>query len=45
MKKLFDQSENLKKEYCCSIVQIGEITPIENSDFLAKTDMFPRPNQ
>ena len=43
MKKLFDQSENLKKEYCCSIVQIGEITPIENSDFLAKTSVngFP----
>ena len=37
MKTLFSQSENFKSEYSCSIVQIGELTPIEDSDFLVKT--------
>lgn len=31
------KSENYKEEYSCSIVQIGELFPIEGSDFLAKT--------
>lgn len=30
----FSQSDNMKREYCCSVVQIGSVTPIEGSDFL-----------
>lgn len=43
MKRIFEESENIKYEYCCSIVKIGELTPIENSDFLATTNVngFP----
>lgn len=35
--KHFGQSENMKAEYCCQVVRIGELIPIEGSDFLAKT--------
>ncbi len=31
------QSLNYKEEYSCSIIQIGELFPVENSDFLVKT--------
>lgn len=37
MKDLFSQSKEMKKEYCCSVVQLGEIQPIEGSDFLGLT--------
>lgn len=37
MKNLFSKTENFKSEYCCSVVKVGTLTPIENSDFLAKT--------
>lgn len=37
MKKVFTLSENAREEYCCSICRVGEVTPIENSDFLAQT--------
>lgn len=30
-------SENIKSEYCCNIIRIGELHPIEGSDFLAQT--------
>lgn len=33
-------SENGKSEYCCSVVRISELQPIEGSDFLAKTNVF-----
>ena len=33
-------SENGKSEYCCSVVKISELTPIEGSDFLAKTNVL-----
>lgn len=28
------KSETMSTEYCCTIVQIGEVKPIEGSDFL-----------
>ena len=34
---VFTKSENFKSEYSCAIVRVGELTPIEGSDFLAKT--------
>ena len=36
----FTMSENGKSEYCCSVVEISELTPIEGSDFLAKTNVL-----
>ena len=35
--KHFGQSEKIKAEYCCQVVRINQLTPIEGSDFLAKT--------
>lgn len=32
----------MSAEYCCTIVRIGEITPIENTDFLATTELNGR---
>lgn len=37
MKRFFTKSKNFKEEYCVSIVRIGTITPIKDSDFLAST--------
>jgi hypothetical protein len=34
---MFTKSENFKEEYCAQIVKVGELFPIENSDFLART--------
>ena len=36
-KRLFTASENMKQEYCAEIVRIGEMKPIEGSDFLVQT--------
>lgn len=36
-KNVFTFSEDGNKEYSASIVKIGELIPIEGSDFLAKT--------
>lgn len=36
-KNAFTQSENIKEEYCASIIRVGEVVPVENSDFLVKT--------
>lgn len=30
---LLTKSKNFKSEYCCTVVQIGEVNPIEGSDF------------
>lgn len=37
MNNVFTKSESFKSEYSCAVVRIGELTPIEGSDFLAKT--------
>ena len=36
-KRLFTASEGMKQEYCAEIVRIGEMKPIEGSDFLVQT--------
>lgn len=33
---MLTRSETFKQEYCCTIVQIGKVEAIENSDFLAQ---------
>ena len=38
--KVFTKSEGFKSEYSCAIVTVPELTPIEGSDFLAKTNIF-----
>ena len=35
--KILSSSDSMKSEYCCSVVKIGELKPIEGSDFLAET--------
>jgi hypothetical protein len=35
--KIFSQSQDMKQEYCASIVRIEEVKPIEGSDFLGVT--------
>ena len=35
--KLINKNERFIQEYCATIVQIGEVKPIEDSDFLAMT--------
>lgn len=39
-KEVFTKSDNFKSEYSCAVVKISELTPIEGSDFLAKTMVF-----
>lgn len=39
-KQIFTKSDGFKSEYSCAVVRVGELTPIEGSDFLAKTDIF-----
>ena len=34
--KIFTMSKDGKSEYCCNIVRVGELKPIEGSDFLAQ---------
>lgn len=36
---MFTKSEEIKLEYCAQIVKIGELLPIEGSDFLVKTNI------
>lgn len=33
---MLTKSETFKQEYCCTIVRIGKVEPIENSDYLAQ---------
>lgn len=40
MGNVFTKSENFKSEYSCAVVRVGELTPVEGSDFLAKTSVF-----
>lgn len=40
MKKVFTLSENASLEYSAAICRIGEVKPIEDSDFLGKTIVF-----
>ncbi len=40
MNYVFTKSENFKSEYSCAVVRVGELIPIEGSDFLAKTSVF-----
>jgi len=40
MSQLLTKSDGFKEEYCCSVVRIGTLTPVEGSDFLAKTDIL-----
>ena len=35
--KVFTKSEGFKSEYSCCVARVGELVPIEGSDFLAKT--------
>ena len=37
MSKIFTMSAEGKSEYCCNAVKIGEIKPIDGSDFLGET--------
>lgn len=37
MKPIIKMSDNGKQEYCCNVVQIEKLIPIEGSDFLART--------
>ena len=40
MKEVFSKSDNFKSEYSCAVVRVGELIPVEGSDFLAKTQVF-----
>ena len=40
MSNAFTKSEGFKSEYSCAVVKVGELIPIEGSDFLAKTNVF-----
>lgn len=42
MNNFFTKSDKFKQEYCCSVVKIGELTPVENSDNLVKTNVLGR---
>jgi len=37
MNIMLSKSQNFKQEYCCTIVRIGTVIPIGNSDFLGQT--------
>lgn len=39
-KKIFSCSDSFKSEYSCAIVRLENLTPIEGSDFLSKTNIF-----
>ena len=41
-KKLFTMSPDGKSEYCCNVVKIGEVKPIENSDFLGQVMIYDK---
>lgn len=39
MKEVLQTSEKIQHEYCCTVVKIGKLVPIEGSDFLATTQV------
>lgn len=41
-KKLFTMSPDGKSEYCCNVIKIGEVKPIENSDFLGQVIIYDK---
>ena len=42
MSDTFSKSNEMSAEYCCTIVKIGALNPIEGSDFLATTEINGR---
>lgn len=34
---ILTQSEKMSQEYCCNVIRVGELFPIEGSDFLVQT--------
>ena len=40
MSNVFTKSDGFKSEYSCAVVRVGELIPVEGSDFLAKTQVF-----
>lgn len=42
MKTTLTSSENISHEYCCTIVKIGEIKPIEGADKIVQTEVEGR---
>jgi hypothetical protein len=42
MKEFFTQSKEMSHEYCCTVVRVGEVLPIEGSDFLGQVDVEGR---
>ena len=40
VKNVFTKSDLFKSEYSAAVIRVGELTPIEGSDFLAKTLVF-----
>ena len=40
MKKIFTLSDKARLEYSASICRVGDILPIEGSDFIGKTVVF-----
>lgn len=39
-KNVFTKSDSYKSEYSAAVIRVGELTPIEGSDFLVKTQVF-----
>ena len=39
-KNVFSKSDSYKSEYSAAVIRVGELTPIEGSDFLVKTNVF-----
>lgn len=37
LQQILTSSENMSREYCCTIVKIDDVNPIEGSDFLGTT--------
>ena len=37
MSNILAKSKDFTEEYCCSVVKVGELTPVENSDRLMRT--------
>ena len=40
MANVFTKSETFKSEYSSAVIRVGELIPVEGSDFLAKTNVF-----
>lgn len=40
MENILTKSDSFKEEYCCTVVRIGDLIPVEGSDFLVKTNIL-----